>query len=274
MTSFDITRLAEILRDASRSETLTRFRRLDSGQVRIKSEAIDLVTEADEAAERVIKAEVAVAWPEALFIGEESVAADPSLLDKLDHDVDLAIVVDPVDGTANFAAGLPLYATMASVVVRGETVAGIIYDPMGDDWVLAERGGGTWQKRPDGTAWKLKVASSPSLDQMVGYSSIAFLPEHSKPTVLANFAKVRVVANYRVAGHEYRTFAAGHVHFICYNKLMPWDHLVGTLISQEAGGHVARFDGSPYLPKHRSGGLIVATDPDSWDLLRREVFTV
>lgn len=273
MASFDIIRLADILRDASRSETLTRFRRLDSDQVRIKTEAIDLVTEADEAAERQIKAAVAAAWPEALFVGEESVAADPALLDRFDQS-DFAIVVDPVDGTANFAAGLPLYATMASVISKGETVAGIIYDPMGDDWVLAEKGGGAWQRRPDGTAKRLQVATAPSLDQMVGYSSIAFLPATTKPTVLANFAKVRVVANYRVAGHEYRTFAAGHAHFICYNKLMPWDHLVGTLISQEAGGYVARFDGSPYLPSHRTGGLIVATDKDNWNLLRREVFTV
>lgn len=273
MPSFDITRLANILRYACRHETLPRFRRLDSAQVRIKTEAIDLVTEADEAAEHQIKADVAAAWPEALFVGEESVAADPSLLDRLD-DADFAIVVDPIDGTANFAAGVPLYATMASVVSKGETIAGVIYDPMGDDWVLAEKGGGAWQRRPDGSQWKLQVAESPRLDQMVGYSSIAFLPAASKPQVLANFGKVRVVANYRVAGHEYRTFAAGHAHFICYNKLMPWDHLVGMLISQEAGGYVARFDGSPYLPQHRSGGLLVATDEDNWHLLRREVFTV
>lgn len=273
MTRFDITRLATILRDAAQAEIMPRFRRLDSGQVRIKSEAIDLVTEADEEAERVIKAAVAEAWPDALFVGEESVAADPALLERL-KDADFAIIVDPVDGTANFAAGLPLFATMASVVRNGETIAGIIYDPMGDDWVLAEKGGGAWQRRPDGTQWQLAVATAPRLDQLVGYSSIAFLPAATKPQVLANFAKVRVVANYRVAGHEYRTFAAGHAHFICYNKLMPWDHLAGSLIAEEAGGHVRRFDGSIYRPEHLSGGLIVATDPDTWQLLRREVFTV
>ena len=273
MPSFDIARLANILRDASRAETLPRFRRLDSGQVRIKSEAIDLVTEADEEAERAIKSAVAAAWPEALFVGEESVAADPALLDRMDA-AEFSIVVDPVDGTANFAAGLPLYATMASVVSKGETIAGIIYDPMGDDWVLAEKGGGAWQQRPDGSRWRLKVAEAPGLDQMVGCSSIAFLPAASKAQVLANFARVRMVANYRVAGHEYRTFAAGHVHFVCYNKLMPWDHLGGTLISQEAGAYAARFDGSPYLPRHRTGGLLLATSRESWELLRREVFTV
>ena len=273
MTSFDITRLADILRDASRKETLPRFRRLDRGQVRAKSEAIDLVTEADEAAERQIKADVAAAWPEALFVGEESVAAEPALLDRLD-DADFAMVVDPVDGTANFAAGLPLYATMAAVVRRGETIAGIIYDPMGDDWVVAEKGGGAWLRRPDGDATRLGVAKAPALSQMVGHISITFMPSEGKAELLANLAKVRVAANYRVAGHDYRTLASGHCHFVAYNKLMPWDHLGGTLIAEEAGGFARRFDGSRYLPQHRTGGLIVTTDPDTWSLLRREVFTV
>ena len=273
MPAFDITALANILREASRAETLPRFRRLDASQVHQKSSAIDLVTEADEQAERRIKAAVGAAWPEALFVGEESVAADVSLLDKLDA-ADFAIVVDPVDGTANFAAGLPLYATMASVVIGGETVAGIIYDPMGDDWVLAERGAGAFMRFPDGHALRLKAAAPSALEDMVGHVSITFLPEASKPKVLQNLAKVRVAANYRVAGHDYRTFATGHCHFVAFNKLMPWDHLGGCLIAEEAGGYVARFDGSPYLPSHREGGLIIATDRDSWQMLRREVITV
>ncbi len=273
MPAFDISQLADILRDAARAEIVPRFRHLDEGMVRQKSEAIDLVTEADEAAERYIQAEVAARWPEALFVGEESVAADPSLLDRLDA-ADFAIVVDPVDGTANFAAGLPLYATMASVVVKGETVAGIIYDPMGDDWVLAERGAGAFMRFADGRAQRLTVATAPALEDMVGHVSITFMPAEAKPRILQNLAKVRVTANYRVAGHDYRTFASGHCHFVAFNKLMPWDHLGGCLISQEAGGYVARFDGSPYLPSHREGGLIIATDRNSWDLLRREIFTL
>ena len=273
MPAFDISQLADILRDAARAEIVPRFRHLDEGMVRQKSEAIDLVTEADEAAERYIQAEVAARWPEALFVGEESVAADPSLLDRLDA-ADFAIVVDPVDGTANFAAGLPLYATMASVVVKGETVAGIIYDPMGNDWVLAERGAGAFMRFADGRAQRLTVATAPALEDMVGHVSITFMPAEAKPRILQNLAKVRVTANYRVAGHDYRTFASGHCHFVAFNKLMPWDHLGGCLISQEAGGYVARFDGSPYLPSHREGGLIIATDRNSWDLLRREIFTL
>jgi fructose-1,6-bisphosphatase/inositol monophosphatase family enzyme len=271
--SIDVGELAQILRLAAQAEIVPRFRRLDSSAVRQKTEAIDLVTEADEAAERLIAAEVGKRWPEALFVGEESVATDPSLLDRLDR-ADLAIVVDPVDGTANFAAGLPLFATMAAVVRGGETIAGIIYDPMGDDWFIAEKGGGAFLRRPDGGVERLAVATAPALDQMVGTVSIAFLPRDAKPAVLTNLAKVRVAANYRVAGHDYRLFASGHTHFVGITKLMPWDHLAGVLISQEAGGYAARFDGSPYLPNHRSGGLILAADRETWNLLRREVFTV
>ena len=271
--TFDVMHLANILRDAARAEALPRFRRLDASMVHVKTEAIDLVTEADVATENVIKARLAEFMPDALFVGEESVAADPALLTRL-ATADLAVVVDPIDGTANYAAGLPLFATMAAVVSKGETVAGIIYDPMGDDWVMAEKGGGAWLRRPNGEAVRVQVADPLPLSQMVGTASVAFMPADSRGQVLSNFTKVRMVANYRVAGHEYRAFASGHTQFVCFNKLMPWDHLAGTLISQEAGAYAARFDGSPYLPHHLDGGLLIAPDKASWEVLRREVFTV
>lgn len=271
--TFDIEALAELLRDAAKAEILPRFRMLGEGDIRQKSEASDLVTEGDEAAERFIKAHFEGVVPGALFIGEESVAAEPSLLDAL-PDADLALVVDPIDGTFNFASGLPLFAVMASVVSKGETVAGLIYDPMGDDWVLAEKGSGAWQVTPKGARKKLSVIAPSSLDQMYGMASTGYLGSGDRATVLGNMAKARFLMNYRCAGHEYRTFAAGHVHFLMYNKLMPWDHLAGTLISQEAGAYAARFDGSTYLPRHTSGGLLLASNRDVWEELRREIFTV
>ena len=270
--NFDVMALANILREASRAESLPRFRRLDASMVQTKTSAIDLVTEADVATENVIKARIAEWMPGALFVGEESVAADPALLDQL-ADTQFAIVVDPIDGTANYAAGLPLYACMAAVVSGGETVAGLIYDPMGDDWVMAEKGAGAWLRRPNGEAVRLNVAEALKLADMVGMASVAYMPKESRAQVLQNTDKVRMLSNFRCAGHEYRTFASGHGQFLCYNKLMPWDHLAGVLISQEAGGYAARLDGTPYLPSHVDGGLLVAIDSDNWDLLRREVFT-
>lgn len=269
----DITILADLLRQAAKTEILPRFRRLGAGDIRVKTEATDLVTEADEQAERMLKAEAARLWPDAVFIGEESVAADPDLLGKL-QGADLAIIVDPVDGTFNFAAGMPAFGVMASVVAKGETVAGIIFDPMGDDWVMAEKGGGAWLRRPSGEAERLKSTTSVALEHMTGFASTGFLDKSKRAKIMGNLAKVKFAANYRCAAHEYRTFAGGHVHYLMYNKLMPWDHLAGTLISQEAGAYAARFDGSAYLPHHVDGGLLIATDRDAWDLLRREVFTV
>ncbi len=169
----DVMALADVLRRAAKAEILPRFRRLNLGDVRAKSEATDLVTEADVNAERMIRAEMDKIAPQALFIGEESVAADPDLLSKL-KDAETAVIVDPVDGTFNFASGIPAFGVMASVVHKGETVAGLIYDPMGDDWVMAEKGSGAFLRRPDGEAMRLSVAEAKPLDAMIGMASAGY----------------------------------------------------------------------------------------------------
>lgn len=271
--NIDISTLANVLRDAAKAEIVPRFRRLDAGMVSQKTEAIDLVTEADVEAEKRITARIAQLWPGAVVVGEEAVAADPGLLSALPG-ADLAITLDPVDGTANFAAGLPLFAVMAAVVKAGETIAGIIYDPMGDDWLLAERGGGAWLARPDGERIRQHVAAAVPLEHMVGVASPFLLPKPMRQPILSNLHKVRLNASYRCAGHEYRMIASGHLHYLMYGKLMPWDHLPGALITQEAGGFVGRLDGSRYEASHTAGGLIVTTDEGSFDTLRRDVFAV
>ena len=147
--SFDILAIANLLRDAAQTEVMPRFRRLSKDDIRTKTEPTDLVTEGDEAAERFIRREIAALLPNAQFIGEESVAADLALLDTL-SDADLAVVVDPIDGTSNFVAGVPLFGVMAAIARKGETVAGILYDPFADDFVLAEKGGGAFTVGADG----------------------------------------------------------------------------------------------------------------------------
>lgn len=268
---FDINALALLLSEAAEAEIRPRFRALGKGDIRQKLDATDLVTEADEAAERYIRARFESILPGALFVGEESVAADPALLAKL-VDADLALVVDPIDGTFNFASGVPLFGVMAAVVSGGETVAGIIYDPMGDDFVMAEKGAGAWQTGGHRPEIRLKTAAAVPIEQMTGMASTSFLARDRRAKVLGNLAKVAFVSNYRCAAHEYRTFAAGHLHYLMYNKLMPWDHLGGALIAQEAGAYCARFDGSPYHPHHVEGGLLLAPDRESWEMMRREVF--
>ncbi len=267
----DLRELADKLRQAAWQEILPRFQEVRDLDVRAKADATDLVTVADEAAERFLKREIERMMPGALFVGEESASQDPGLLDRLDH-VETAVVVDPLDGTANFVAGMPLFGVMAAVVRHGKPIAGVIYDPMSDDWVMAEQGGGAFLIRPDGTERRLVVSAPAPLADMIGYVSTDFLPPAVKPDILARLGKARMFSSHRCAAHMYRAFAGGHAHFVMLDRLTPWDHLAGTLIATEAEAHVACLDGRPYDASKRTGALLAATDPDSWQVLAREIF--
>lgn len=263
----DTKRVGEILAFAARTEIMPRFRKLAPVQIRRKSSAFDLVTEADEAAEAVIAAALTAAFPGAVIIGEESAHKEPVLLDTI-ADAELAFIVDPVDGTRNFASNLPLFGVMAAVTVRGETVAGVIYDPVCRDWAYAVRGGGAWAEQEDGTRSPLRVADPAPLSAMDGLIGTTFLPEPLRTTVNGNLSRLATTASLRCAAHEYRTAAAGFCHVLLYNRLMPWDHAAGALLHREAGGYSAHFDGTPYHPTHFTGGLICAPDEASWRLAR------
>ncbi len=268
---FNLRELGDKLREAASQEILPRFQQVRDLDVRTKFDATDLVTVADEAAERFLAQEFARMLPTALFVGEESASKDPGLLDRLDR-AELAVVVDPLDGTANFVAGMPLFGVMAAIVRHGKAIAGVIYDPMNDDWVMAEQGGGAFLIRADGTERRLQISEPVPLAEMTGYVSTDFLPAAVKPDILARLAKPRMFSSHRCAAHMYRAFASGHGHFVMLDRLTPWDHLAGTLIATEAGAYVARLDGSAYDATKQTGALLTATDPDSWQLLVREVF--
>jgi fructose-1,6-bisphosphatase/inositol monophosphatase family enzyme len=263
----DLNDLATLLREAGRAEVMPRFRNLAPDGVRTKADALDPVTEADTAAEAMITAGLLRRFPGAVVVGEEATAADPSLLGRL-GDAALAFVVDPVDGTANFADGLPLFAVMAAALVRGEVVAAAIHDPVGDDCALALRGEGAWRETPDGRRETLRVAPPAPLDAMIGSVSWRFLPPAQRATVCANLPRVAAAWGFRCAGHEYRMAAAGHLHFLLFNRMYPWDHAPGWLLHREAGGYAAALDGSPYRPTRVDGGLIAAPDKASWQALR------
>ena len=263
----DLLDVSTLLREAAEAEILPRFRNLPDGSVQTKTGPLDMVTEADVAAEALITAGLRRRFPGCVVVGEEAASADPTLLRAL-GDAELAFVVDPVDGTANFAAGMPLFGVMAAAIVRGEVVASAIHDPIGDDSALALRGEGAWTETPDGRRRDLRVAAPAPIGQLAGSVSWRFLPEPRRTTVCNNLPKVAGAWDYRCSAHTYRTLAAGHWHFVFFNRLYPWDHAPGWLLHKEAGGYSAKFDGSPYDPRVVDGGLICAPDRDSWAALR------
>jgi fructose-1,6-bisphosphatase/inositol monophosphatase family enzyme len=221
----------------------------------------------DEAAERLITVGLGRWFPAAVVVGEEAASADLSRLELL-AGADLAFVIDPVDGTSNFAAGLPLFGVMAAVLVRGEVVAAAIHDPISDDTALALRGEGAWVETPGGQRQDLRVAHSVPVGQMTGNVSWRFLPEPQRSRVCANLPRLGGSWDYRCAAHEYRMACAGHCHLLFFNRLMPWDHAPGWLLHREAGGYSARLDGSEYTPLRSDGGLICTPDRESWQAVR------
>lgn len=130
------------------------------------------------------------------------------------------------------------------------------------------KGAGTELRSAANIKRKLNVAPPVPISSMLGAMSWQFVEEPLRSTFTRNQAKCKASFGFRCAAHEYRLIASGGAHFAMYNKLMPWDHLAGALIHQEAGGYVARFDGSAYEPHHLNGGLLIAPDKASWKDLR------
>jgi fructose-1,6-bisphosphatase/inositol monophosphatase family enzyme len=259
----DLREVGRFLAQAAQTEIIPRFRKLRVDQVRTKTSSFDIVTEADEAAEEAIAKQVSAAFPGVLVIGEERCHANPGLLDSIGT-APLAVIIDPIDGTRNFAAGLPLFGVMAAVTIHGKVVAGAIYDPICKDTAYALREGGAWQEGEDGRRMPLRVAAAVPPGQMDAIVGTQFLPDDIRSVVLANLTRIGSSTSFRCAAHEYRLAASGGLHVLFYNKLMPWDHAAGWLLHREAGGYSAHFDGSPYAPTRFSGGLLCAPDQTSW----------
>lgn len=266
----DIDFLRGIVREAGETEILPRFRKLGSGDISEKKSSIDLVTDADLLSEKHITARLKARFPGALVLGEEAYETNPGLLAALPN-ADLAFVIDPVDGTFNFTAGLPVFGTMLGVVARGETVAGLIHDPVLGDTLVATKGAGARLISHDGMETPARVIAPRMLPQMVGTISINDIDRDSRIRIAGNLGKTKMAFAYNCSAYEYWLAATGKVDFIGHFKLMPWDHLAGVLIHQEAGGHTARHDGSPYRPGETEGGILSAPNEELWQEILREI---
>ena len=236
-----------------------------------KTGPLDLVTEADEAAERRIAAGLRTAVSR-LRRGRRgshqrrSVAAatgSPS--------AELAFVVDPVDGTANFAAGLPLFGVMAAAIVRGEVVGG--RHPRSGR--RRHRAGAARRRRLDRGAGRpargpARRARRSPVDAMAGNVSWRYLPRAAAQRGLRQSAAAGRRAG-TIAARRTNTAwrAAGHCHFLFFNRLMPWDHAPGWLLHREAGGYLGPVRRQRLQRRSRTdGGLICAPDRASWQALR------
>lgn len=257
-------RVGDVLRIAAAREVMPRFRRLGAGEIEEKAPG-DLVTIADREAERVIAEGLAAIRPDARFVGEEACARDPGLLAGLDRGA--VWIVDPIDGTGNYAAGREPFALMAALVEDGVTRAACILDPVADRLIAAERGCGTWidgvRRTPDIPGDAPGAAPDPAT--LTGIVSDFSRPPAMAERVAALAARTgAVVPTRRCAGHEYPLVAQGMRDFALYWRTLAWDHAPGVLLLEEAGGVAARIDGSPYRPADASEPILIARNPAVW----------
>lgn len=265
MTRFvipDLDRVSSIIREVAETEILPYFRQLSAGQVREKTGPADLVTIADEAGERALTPRLAGLLPGSVVVGEEAASADPGVLDRLSGDAPVW-VIDPVDGTLNFAAGRPTFAVIVALVQGGRTVAGWIHDPCGNRTAVAAAGEGAWM---DGR--RLRVAAPAPLNAMRGAASTRFCSEALGERIKRGLTDAAGHVSLMSAAHEYLCLITGETHFSLYHRLMPWDHAAGVLLHAEAGGHSALVDGAPYRPAVTGGSLLMAPDAASWRTVR------
>jgi fructose-1,6-bisphosphatase/inositol monophosphatase family enzyme len=256
----DLDAVSSLIRAAAAAHILPFFDKLEREQIEEKAPG-DLVTIADLRTEQALAPALMSLVPGSAAIGEEAVSRDRVLLERMAGSGDLWLI-DPVDGTANFAAGLPLFACMVAFVRDGEIVAAWIYDPVKDIMAVAEAGAGAWS---DGR--RLRVAPAVPPAQMSGSLTLRFGDRELVSRIAGRTNLVGSVFSFRCAGQEYLALANGRAHFALYHRLLPWDHAPGYLIHREAGGFGRRLDRSPYTPRCFDGGLLLAPDEASWDAL-------
>lgn len=251
--------IAAVLREAAAVAVMPRYQLLAEGEIEEKSPG-DLVTIADREAEKFIARGLSAIRPDARFIGEEACSRDPSLLDNLAQGA--IWIVDPIDGTGNYAAGRPPFALMAALVQDGEAVASCILDPLENRLAAAERGCGAWL---DGNRI-VPATGSPGLAAMTGIISDFSRPLAMAPRVASLAAQIaEAVPTRRCAGDEYPLVASGVRHFALYWRTLVWDHAPGVLFLREAGGVAARLDGRPYRVADASEAILLAQTPAIWE---------
>ena len=262
------TALVALVRAVGQAEILPRFRRLAPGDAAAKTTPDDLVTAADIAAERALATGIGRILPSARVVGEEAVSDDPALLDGLEE-APLSVLVDPVDGTWNFAHGLAVFGTMVAVLVRGVPVWGMLHDPVFDDWVVARRGGGAWFARPGAEPRRLRLdGAAPA--SAVAFMAIDLFGDAARPNLAQGLASAQRTISLRCSCHEYRTLLTGGAVSIVNAAAKPWDHAAGLLAVAEAGGVARRADGGPPTPARTSGPLLVArSDAEMEEVLAR-----
>jgi fructose-1,6-bisphosphatase/inositol monophosphatase family enzyme len=241
-----------LLREVGDQVVVPRFGALESGDVGRKQLRAP-VTVADREAEVLLADTLREAYPGAVVLGEEAVAADPAVLARF-RDADHAFTVDPVDGTRQFVRGSPDHAMMLAELRDGQVVRSWIWQPQHRRAYVSEAGGGVMV---DGRRPPSRPDTPP--DRSVG----AAWPRRAR-AVLRDLTLTGTCC-----GVDYPRLAQGAADYALFWRPQPWDHAPGSLLLTEVGGVVGTLDGTPYDVQQRPPRvLLAARDRATYDLVR------
>ena len=249
--------VAALMREVAASAVMPRFRSLRQGDIAEKIPG-EIVTVADREAEARLRDGLDALGLGARIVGEEAAADDPSLLDDVGEG--LVWLIDPLDGTGNFAAGVPPFGMMIALVEHGAPLAGWMLDPVSGRLCHAERGRGATcdgmsvRARATGAARPVAALGTHFLDA----ARRARVHDHAG-------AKLTVVPVPRCAAESYPRLALGMEDIALFQRTLPWDHAAGALFLAEAGGMATDWSGEPYRVGRRNG-LLAAADARLWSL--------
>ena len=245
-----------LLRDVTQRAILPYYQTLAEDQIEAK-EIGDVVTVADKLSEAML-AEGLAKIADIPILGEEAAFADASVLDRVTGD---CWIVDPLDGTRNFARGNAPFGILIAMAQGGEAHTGWIYDCLTDRFCVAHRGKGAFVNGE-------KIAAQPTgEDRPVAAISLLFMDLAKREGVLAGIGDhYRLVDVPWCTTKQYPRLALGTNDVSLFERTLPWDHAAGALWLNEAGGKCARLDGSPYrVDEWKQKGLLGAASPALWD---------
>lgn len=249
--------IRDLLRFAAQRSILPRFQALASHEIEMKGED-DPVTVVDREVESFLTDALTKLAPGVAVVGEEAVAEDESVLEKLSE---ACWIIDPLDGTTNFTEGKEPFGTIIALADGGRAVAGWLYDPNTDRLCHARAGEGAFVNG-DKIAAKTTGREPP-----VTAVSRIFLTAEEIAMVEAKLAPHYTLVDIpRCAAEQYPRLALGENDISSFKRTLPWDHAAGVLWLNEAGGKAARLDGSEYrVDEHGKPGLVGASSPAIWD---------
>jgi len=217
--------------------------------VRSKSSTIDLVTDADAAAEKLIVGQIRARFPKHAILAEEGGASGPELGEEGEG---LRWVIDPLDGTVNFAHGLPHFCVSIAAVDREGARVGVIHDPIRAETFFASRGEGAWLEGPRGPHRRLQVSGCAALGSALLATGFSYQRATTRRDNLAEFnALLPAIQGIRRAGSaalDLAYVAAGRLDGYWEEFLRPWDTAAGGLLVEEAGGLITGLDGGAWDP--------------------------